>query len=57
MVLKAMRSIVRRRAKTDPATGKQRTGWLGVYNPETFTVGNGLCHRVRCVRCGCVAVG
>jgi hypothetical protein len=21
----------------DPATGKQRTGWLGVYNPETFT--------------------
>ena len=23
---------------TDPATGKQRTGWLGVYNPETFTV-------------------
>ena len=22
---------------TDPATGKQRTGWLGVYNPETFT--------------------
>jgi hypothetical protein len=21
---------------TDPATGKQRTGWLGVYNPETF---------------------
>jgi integrase len=25
---------------TDPATGKQRTGWLGVYNPETFTVEN-----------------
>ena len=23
---------------TDPGTGKQRTGWLGVYNPETFTV-------------------
>jgi integrase len=23
---------------TDPKTGKQRTGWLGVYNPETFTV-------------------
>jgi integrase len=23
---------------TDPMTGKQRTGWLGVYNPETFTV-------------------
>ena len=23
---------------TDPETGKQRTGWLGVYNPETFTV-------------------
>ncbi|WP_164940822.1 tyrosine-type recombinase/integrase [Bradyrhizobium zhanjiangense] len=23
---------------TDPQTGKQRTGWLGVYNPETFTV-------------------
>jgi hypothetical protein len=23
---------------TDPATGKQRTGWLGIYNPETFTV-------------------
>src|ERR1700688_3262250 len=23
---------------TDRATGKQRTGWLGVYNPETFTV-------------------
>ena len=23
---------------TDPATGKQRTGWLGVYNSETFTV-------------------
>jgi hypothetical protein len=23
---------------TDPATGKQRTGWLGVYNPETFGV-------------------
>src|SRR4029077_7517598 len=23
---------------TDPATGKQRAGWLGVYNPETFTV-------------------
>jgi integrase len=23
---------------TDPATGKQRTGWLGVYNPETFAV-------------------
>jgi integrase len=22
----------------DPATGKQRTGWLGVYNPETFAV-------------------
>jgi integrase len=25
---------------TDPETGKQRTGWLGVYNPETFTVEN-----------------
>jgi len=23
---------------TDPQTGKQRTGWLGVYNPEAFTV-------------------
>jgi integrase len=23
---------------TDPETGKQRTGWLGVYNPATFTV-------------------
>ena len=23
---------------TDPGTGKQRTAWLGVYNPETFTV-------------------
>jgi integrase len=23
---------------TDRRTGKQRTGWLGVYNPETFTV-------------------
>jgi integrase len=23
---------------TDPETGKQRTGWLGLYNPETFTV-------------------
>jgi integrase len=23
---------------TAPATGKQRTGWLGVYNPETFAV-------------------
>src|SRR6516162_8093135 len=23
---------------TDPETGKQRTGWLGVYNPESFTV-------------------
>jgi integrase len=23
---------------TDPETGKQRTGWLGVFNPETFTV-------------------
>jgi len=23
---------------TDPATGKQRTGWLGVYNPQTFAV-------------------
>ena len=23
---------------TDPATGKQRTGWLGVYNAATFTV-------------------
>src|ERR1700753_4229448 len=22
---------------TDPATGKQRAGWLGVYNPEAFT--------------------
>jgi len=20
---------------TDPVTGKQRTGWLGIYNPET----------------------
>src|SRR6187401_1908274 len=25
---------------TDPQTGKQRTGWLGVYNPETFAVEN-----------------
>src|ERR1700730_14846983 len=23
---------------TDPATGQQRPGWRGVYNPETFTV-------------------
>ena len=23
---------------TDPATGKQRSTTLGVYNPETFTV-------------------
>ena len=23
---------------TDPETGRQRTGWLGVFNPETFTV-------------------
>lgn len=23
---------------TDKQTGKQRTGWLGAYNPETFTV-------------------
>ncbi len=23
---------------TDRATGKQRSKWLGVYNPETFTV-------------------
>ncbi|MCK1642651.1 site-specific integrase [Bradyrhizobium sp. 157] len=23
---------------TDPETGKQCTGWLGVYNPETFAV-------------------
>ncbi len=23
---------------TDRQTGKQRTGWLGVFNPETFTV-------------------
>jgi hypothetical protein len=23
---------------TDPSTGKQRTGWLGIYNPETFAV-------------------
>ncbi|WGS23006.1 MULTISPECIES: Arm DNA-binding domain-containing protein [unclassified Bradyrhizobium] len=23
---------------TDRQTGKQRTGWLGLYNPETFTV-------------------
>ena len=23
---------------TDPANGKQRSGWLGVYNPETFAV-------------------
>ena len=23
---------------TDPETGKQRTGWLGVYSPETFAV-------------------
>ncbi len=21
---------------TDPETGKQRTGWLGLFNPETF---------------------
>jgi hypothetical protein len=25
---------------SDPETGKQRTGWLGVYNPEAFTVGD-----------------
>jgi hypothetical protein len=25
---------------TDKQTGKQRTGWLGFYNPETFTVEN-----------------
>jgi len=25
---------------TDQETGKQRTGWLGVYNPETFAVEN-----------------
>src|SRR5438270_3994773 len=23
---------------TDRASGKQRTGWLGLHNPETFTV-------------------
>jgi len=23
---------------TDPETGKQRTGWLGTFNPESFTV-------------------
>ncbi len=23
---------------TDKQTGKQRTGWLGIHNPETFTV-------------------
>ena len=23
---------------TDRESGKQRTGWLGVFNPETFTV-------------------
>jgi integrase len=23
---------------TDPETGRQRTGWLGIYNPETFAV-------------------
>ncbi len=23
---------------TDRTTGRQRTGWLGIYNPETFTV-------------------
>jgi integrase len=23
---------------TDPETGKQRTGWIGIYNPETFQV-------------------
>jgi integrase len=23
---------------TDPATGKQRSGWLGIYSPGTFTV-------------------
>src|SRR5438876_1096997 len=23
---------------TNPETGKQGTGWLGIYNPETFTV-------------------
>src|ERR1700731_2239550 len=23
---------------TDPETGKQRTGWLGVFNRESFTV-------------------
>lgn len=25
---------------TSPETGKQRTAWLGVFNPETFTVEN-----------------
>src|SRR4051794_12535648 len=28
---------------TDPVTGKQRSGWLGVYNPETFTVEDARC--------------
>jgi hypothetical protein len=23
---------------TDPANAKQRTGWLGIYNPEIFAV-------------------
>jgi integrase len=23
---------------TEPETGKQRTGWLGIYNPETFAI-------------------
>jgi integrase len=26
---------------TDPATGKQRTAWLGIWNPETFRVEDG----------------
>ena len=37
---------------TDPATGKQRTGWLGVYNPETFAVEDA---RSRSTACGAQA--
>jgi integrase len=34
---------------TDPETGKQRTGWLGVYNPETFAVEDAR-SRVYCLK-------
>ena len=38
---------------TDPATGKQRTGWLGVYNPETFAVEHARSRVLRPQRHGC----